>query len=242
MDIDGTAVPNAIDAVPSEKVVCAIAAAQAKGVFVSVSTGRPLSIAKYVILALHITDPCVISDATEIYDPKTEKVIRAFPISKKAAEAAKKILVTENIPFMVGEVYREYVYTGNPLPHPLCGLAVPDLTIDRADELITTLSHIPDISLVKVNSYKKGLAWITITSPVATKLHGVLEITKMLGIDPKDVIGIGDGYNDYPLLSACGLKIAMGNAVPELKAIADFIAPSVEEDGVATVIEKFILV
>ena len=40
---------------------------------------------------------------------------------------------------------------------------------------------------------------------------------------------------------ACGLKIAMGNAVPELKAIADFIAPTVEEDGVATVIEKFVL-
>ena len=52
---------------------------------------------------------------------------------------------------------------------------------------------------------------------------------------------MGDGYNDFPLLMACGLKIAMGNAVPELKAIADFIAPSVEEDGVATVIEKFIL-
>jgi hypothetical protein len=40
---------------------------------------------------------------------------------------------------------------------------------------------------------------------------------------------------------ACGLKVAMGNAVPELKAIADYIAPSVTDDGMATVIEKFIL-
>ena len=52
---------------------------------------------------------------------------------------------------------------------------------------------------------------------------------------------MGDGYNDFPLLMASGLKIAMGNAVPELKEIADFVAPTVEEDGVAVIIEKFIL-
>lgn len=40
---------------------------------------------------------------------------------------------------------------------------------------------------------------------------------------------------------ACGFKVAMGNAVDEVKAIADYIAPPVEEDGVADVIEKFIL-
>lgn len=54
-------------------------------------------------------------------------------------------------------------------------------------------------------------------------------------------MAVGDGYNDYPLLMAAGFKVAMGNAVPEVKAIADYIAPSVDEDGAADVIEKFIL-
>jgi hydroxymethylpyrimidine pyrophosphatase-like HAD family hydrolase len=40
---------------------------------------------------------------------------------------------------------------------------------------------------------------------------------------------------------ACGLKIAMSNAVPELKVIADYIAPSIDDDGVADIIEKFVL-
>jgi hydroxymethylpyrimidine pyrophosphatase-like HAD family hydrolase len=40
---------------------------------------------------------------------------------------------------------------------------------------------------------------------------------------------------------ACGLKVAMGNAVADVKAIANYIAPSVEEDGIADVIEKFVL-
>jgi len=63
----------------------------------------------------------------------------------------------------------------------------------------------------------------------------------MVKIKPQEIIGVGDGPNDYPLLMGSGFKVAMGNAVPELKEIADFIAPSVEEDGVATVIEKFVL-
>ena len=80
-----------------------------------------------------------------------------------------------------------------------------------------------------------------ITHADATKQHGVMEVAQILGIEKEDIIGVGDGYNDFPLLMACGLKIAMGNAVPELKAIADFVAPSVDEDGVAVVIEKFLL-
>lgn len=45
----------------------------------------------------------------------------------------------------------------------------------------------------------------------------------------------------FLFLMACGLKVAMGNAVSELKTIADYIAPTIDEDGVADVIEKFIL-
>ena len=47
--------------------------------------------------------------------------------------------------------------------------------------------------------------------------------------------------NDIPLLNICGLKVAMGNADKKLKSIAHHIAPSVDEDGVAHVVEKFIL-
>ena len=82
---------------------------------------------------------------------------------------------------------------------------------------------------------------LDIASSSASKLHGIMEVAKILNIRTEEIIGVGDGYNDFPLLMACGLKIAMGNAVPELKAIADFIAPTVQDDGVATIIEKFVL-
>jgi HAD superfamily hydrolase (TIGR01484 family) len=240
MDIDGTCVPNALDAVPSETVRNAIALARKK-IPVCAATGRPLSIAKRVIRELGITDYCATSDATVIYHPETDRVVRSFPLRSDAAEAVKAHLIKRNVRFMVGEEQKEDIYRGNALPNPTHSLAVPELSNDQADDLVQSLTHIPNISVMKVKSFIPNNVWVTITHAEATKLHGVMVITELLGIDPAEVIGVGDGYNDYPLLSACGLKIAMGNAVPELKAIADFIAPSVDEDGVATVIEKFIL-
>ena len=61
------------------------------------------------------------------------------------------------------------------------------------------------------------------------------------GIETSQIIAAGDSYNDIPLLEACGLRIAMGNAVPELKALADYVAPSVDQDGLATAIDEFVL-
>ena len=53
------------------------------------------------------------------------------------------------------------------------------------------------------------------------------------------MVGVGDSYNDFPLLMACGLKAAMGNSVKEILDIADYVAPSVDDDGLANVIEKY---
>jgi hydroxymethylpyrimidine pyrophosphatase-like HAD family hydrolase len=63
----------------------------------------------------------------------------------------------------------------------------------------------------------------------------------MLGVRYEEIIGVGDGHNDVPLLEAVGLKVAMGNAPDEVKAIADYVAPKLSEDGVADVIQRYIL-
>lgn len=82
---------------------------------------------------------------------------------------------------------------------------------------------------------------VDITVAGANKQHALLHLAQMEGLDLKKFMAIGDGHNDFPLLMACGFKVAMGNAHPELKAIADYVAPSVDEEGVAHIIEKFVL-
>ena len=53
------------------------------------------------------------------------------------------------------------------------------------------------------------------------------------------MIAFGDGYNDLSMLKLAGMGVAMANAVDEVKAEADYVTLSNEEDGVATAIEKF---
>ena len=51
------------------------------------------------------------------------------------------------------------------------------------------------------------------------------------------ICAVGDDVNDIPMIRAAGLGVAMGNALPEVKAAADRIAPSQQDDGLATVVE-----
>lgn len=81
---------------------------------------------------------------------------------------------------------------------------------------------------------------IYITHKEASKQHAVQVLARMLGVETHEMIGVGDARNDIPLLSICGLKIAMGNSDDKLKSIAHHIVPTVEDDGVVHVIERFI--
>ena len=75
----------------------------------------------------------------------------------------------------------------------------------------------------------------------ASKGGATAYMAKRLGISPHEIIAVGDQRNDISMLKFAGLGVAMGNALDELKAEADYIAPSNDEDGLAFVIEKFIL-
>ena len=71
----------------------------------------------------------------------------------------------------------------------------------------------------------------------ATKGSGLLTLCGLLGVDPADTVAFGDCTNDLSMLRAAGLGIAMGNALPEVKAAADQVTLSNEEDGVAAALE-----
>ena len=62
-----------------------------------------------------------------------------------------------------------------------------------------------------------------------------------MGISREETIAVGDGASDVKTFEFAKLKIAMGNAEPELIRISDYIAPPVNEDGLIEIINKFIL-
>lgn len=78
--------------------------------------------------------------------------------------------------------------------------------------------------------------------PLGTsKGKAVKMVVKELGIAPEHVLAIGDGENDIEMLQMAGIGVAMGNANPKLKAIADYTVASNDADGVAEAIERFAL-
>jgi len=60
----------------------------------------------------------------------------------------------------------------------------------------------------------------------------ILELLAHLEIAPADAIGIGDNWNDVEMFEVCGLSIAMGNAVPGVRALADQVTTAIDEDGI----------
>jgi len=80
------------------------------------------------------------------------------------------------------------------------------------------------------------------TNPLVNKGEAVRYLAEdLLGLSAKNIMAIGDNFNDIEMLYYAGFGIAMGNAPLEVQAIAQWVAPSVEQDGVATAIEAFIL-
>lgn len=79
--------------------------------------------------------------------------------------------------------------------------------------------------------------WYKFTKKGATKENAILEICHALHITPKDITAFGDDYADIGMLRLCGKGIAMGNAIAEVKAIADAIIGTNDEDGIADYLE-----
>lgn len=93
----------------------------------------------------------------------------------------------------------------------------------------------PDLSIVKSSPY-----FCEISDKSAKKSCAVEFLRNMWNIRQDEVLTIGDQDNDVELLKAGGIKIAMGNGTAKLKACADFITDTVENDGFVKAIEKFV--
>lgn len=75
-------------------------------------------------------------------------------------------------------------------------------------------------------------------SPTVSKATGIQKVLDCLGLSRADSYAFGDGTNDIEMIQYCGTGVAMGNAVPELKAAADIICPPVDRHGMKIILEQ----
>jgi len=239
-DIDGTAIDTPAVTAPSQALIDAASAAQQK-YYLSAATGRAWSFAKPVLQALELQDPCVIMAGTQICNPVTGEIIWECPLALESARAALRILAEHGSRklFYQDISLEDYLNDRGVSPIGL-ELTEPPVMINytyvpeaEALALIEKLSAIPGIVCSSVVAMRPGTRDLHITNQEATKEHAIKELCRRLGVEQADTIGIGDGHNDLHLFNAVGTKVAVGNAVPELKERADKIIGPVTDDGLA---------
>ena len=103
----------------------------------------------------------------------------------------------------------------------------------RAWKELETLEEVEIVGSLKYN--------IEVNAAGVNKGSGLVELGKRLGIEREEIMAFGDGDNDEPMLREAGFGVAMANAEEKVKATADYITGSNEEDGVAKAIERFVL-
>ncbi len=91
-------------------------------------------------------------------------------------------------------------------------------------------------------SLVKSMPFIVEVLPLgASKGKGLQLVANDLNISPKHILAIGDAENDIEMLQFAEIGVAVGNAMPRVKAIADHVVGTHDEDGVAEAIERFVL-
>lgn len=246
-DVDGTLIQqgfsDAMYGKPTQKVIDAVTKA-AKTIQFGIATSRPLMYANHLFAYVPISGPSIFHGGSIIVNAQDKRILWKKTLGRDSVDAVLDIIQKYDIHFMIHTTgYEEDVVMtrSKHISHSPLNMFLAELPEKQLDEVHQELKKIPDIAINRTPSFTSGLWGFDITHAEATKQHGILQVAELLNIYPEEIIGIGDGYNDLPLLMACGLKVAMGNAVEDLKAIADYVAPAVDEDGLANVIEKFIV-
>lgn len=239
-DVDGTLMLNKIDGLPSKRVVNAIEEAK-KIVHVGIASARPLIYSNNLFDHLKLTGPSILVGGCLIVDAASRKVLHEKPINKEDFAKICAILKKLNLTFFVNERNQQVLFSPSYKAKRPLDVYVPKLNPSIVNTIQKKFLHLKTVTARKATDWDPSIFALGISHAKATKRDAIIEVARLLNIKTEEIIGIGDGHNDISLLAACGLKVAMGNAVPEVKEIADYIAPSVDDDGVAYVIEKFIL-
>lgn len=260
LDMDGTLLKE--DKTISKENLEAIKKARENGVKVVLATGRPTKgIEKYLkqLDLLNDDDYAVAFNGAVIQNTKTGKIIAKNIMNlndlKYLYSLSKKLNVNIHIITLSSCItpkrnkYSEFEAAMNDIPLEIVDFdnidqdttIVKVMFIDHESILNRVIENLPDDIYDKYTIVRSAPFFLEFINKKVNKGFGVEILAKSLGINQEEVICMGDAGNDMHMIKYAGLGVAMGNAFPELKEVANYITKTNEEHGVAHVINKFIL-
>jgi Cof subfamily protein (haloacid dehalogenase superfamily) len=254
-DVDGTLLDPA-DRV-SPRTLAVLARAVAAEVAVVLVTGRPPRWIPQVVAQTGITGLAVCANGAVVYDTAADRVISARTLHPGTL-ADLAVAVAHALPaagLAVERIHDEASFVAEPsYRHAWVGVdhtirsraalvtepAVKMLVRDprmRSEAMVAALAPLVGSAVDLTFSHPDGL--VEISAPGVTKALGLAEVAAAAGVAAADVVAFGDMPNDLEMLRWAGHGVAMGNAHPVLKGVADEVTATNVEDGLALVLERW---
>jgi Cof subfamily protein (haloacid dehalogenase superfamily) len=146
----------------------------------------------------------------------------------------KAYAAQSNIPYLVAEDFGSLIASSTK--------QTKLIIIDEPDRLDAIMPELRNLLGAGVHLTKSKAHYLEVLHREGTKGHALRFLAAHYDIPLEETIAMGDAWNDREMIEAAGLGVAMANAVPGLKEIADYVTLSNNEDGVRHVLEKFVLV
>jgi Cof subfamily protein (haloacid dehalogenase superfamily) len=255
-DLDRTLIGE--DATLRPRTLAALAGARAAGLHVLIVTGRMFRSVRRYVLAAGLDDPVVCYQGAVVGDARSGEFLRHVPMPLAEAREAIAAVEEEGYPILV--YVDDELYVRRETPESDAYTSFQDLVAHPVGDLLAWLPKAPT-KLVVVGDPRRldGLKtrvvaqfgerlyiskslpqFLEFASPNVTKAAGLAFVGQRLGFTPAETIAFGDGENDVDMLDWAGYAVAVANAHERVLAAADFVCPSVDDEGVAQVIESLL--
>ncbi|MFJ3639073.1 HAD family hydrolase [Streptomyces sp. NPDC090108] len=253
-DLDGTLLRG--DDTVSDRSLDALEQASRAGARHLVVTGRPAPRVRPLLDLLGCTGLAVCGQGAQVYDAGAGRLLWSVRLDRDLAETALGKIEAE-----VGQVHvavdqdgvdgLTLIEPGYRMPHP----TLPAVRVGRRDDLwcepiSKVLLRHPTLSddelAAAARSVVGSLATVTMSGPGTvelqpcgiTKATGLAMAAEHLGLGRAGTLAFGDMPNDIPMFDWAARGVAMADAHPQLKAVADEVTLSNEDDGIAVVLER----
>lgn len=260
LDLDHTLVGP--DLTLSPRVKQAVAATLARGVAATIVTGRGVGITGHYATELGLTAPVICFQGGLVYDYRAQRVLHEVRLDPAVIPVVTRLAEQHGWNLQFETTTMSYLPRVSGHPQALLDL-LRLAGWQRVDNLVTDLPETPYKFILTVSDpagrdalaaelsarlAEAGLNLTVVPShPILvegipaglSKATGLAWLAGYLGVPREAVLAVGDNDNDAPMLAWAGVGVAMGNASPAARAAADWVAPSVAEDGAAVALEKY---
>ncbi|MCL2383684.1 MAG: Cof-type HAD-IIB family hydrolase [Oscillospiraceae bacterium] len=259
-DIDGTLLTS--EHIVTEKTKEAISKAREKGILFGIATGRVLdeigsSAAKWGVE--HLCDVYVCAQGSQVRDKKTNREEHTYILSGQECMEIFNHFKDLDVNFHIFADRIAYSYKENDMsewvekatgfkplplePESLFKSSQVKLIMTCKEEYMGAIEErAKSLKNEKYRGFRSDKRFYEYVPAQVSKSNGIREIVKMNGFELENVLAFGDADNDLEMIRDCGVGVCMENGFDTVKEVADYITDSNDEGGIASFIEKYILV